>query len=163
MSTLKLSTTLIRILVKDRLYYPGQLLTDTIGMIVRCGILLILYWYVFQHQGGQIAGIDYPTAAWSMFLYFCLMTLRTRDTALEVMKDITGGTIEILFSKPLHYLWYRIVWQIGSGLYSTIINTALGTLLLLLTAGLPATMHTPFFWGSLLIILPLSLIIDFQI
>ena len=163
MSTLRLSTTLLRILVKDRVYYPAQLITDTIAMIIRCGILLVLYWYLFQHQGGTIAGLDYPTAAWSMFLYFCLMTLRTRSITQDIMRDITSGTIEILFSKPFHYLWYRTLWQIGSGLYSTLVNTSLGTLLLLGTAGLPATMLTPFFWGSLLIVLPLSLIIDFQI
>ncbi|MDO9399819.1 MAG: hypothetical protein Q7T79_04020 [bacterium] len=67
------------------------------------------------------------------------------------MKDIQTGNVEILFSKPISYLSYRIWWQIGSGIYSFIIITILATVVTALTIGFPPTMTIGIFIPTLIL------------
>ncbi len=150
MNQLRLARTIIRTQVKDRLYYPSRLIVDTIRVIARCGILLILYWYVFKLNGGAVNGIPYVIAAWSMFFYFAFSVLVLRHISQIIMEDVQRGTIEILFSKPISYLSYRMAFQIGRGLYSFLVITILGVIALELVIGFPATMSWFFFIPTVL-------------
>ncbi len=152
MKQLRLANSIVKMMIKDRIQYPGRLIVDTIGIAARCGILLVLYWYVFRFQGGEINGVTFQVAAWSMFLYFSFMTLRLRDTAKSIMQDIKSGTIEVLLSKPIQYLSYRMWWQFGAGLYPFLVTTVLGVLALWLSVGIPSTMQSGFFAGTLAIV-----------
>ncbi len=147
-------------MVKDRVQYPARLLVDTFGITARCGVLLILYWYIFKIKGGEVNGVTFQIAAWSMFMYFAFMTLRLRDLASSIMQDIKSGTIEILLSKPADYLTYRIWWQFGAGLYSFFVASVLGTVALTLIVGVPATMTTPLFFASLILVFIFSAILS---
>src|SRR3989344_1692992 len=75
---------ILKTLVKDRIQYPGRLLVDTIGIIARCGILLVLYWYVFKLSNGVINNTTFLFAAWSVFFYFSFSVLRLRDISREI-------------------------------------------------------------------------------
>lgn len=160
MKQLRLANSIVKMMIKDRIQYPGRLIVDTIGIATRCGILLVLYWYVFRFQGGEINGVTFQVAAWSMFLYFSLMTLRLRDTAKSIMQDIKSGTIEVLLSKPVQYLLYRMWWQFGAGLYSFLVTTVLGVLALWFTVGVPETMRSGFFLGTLVIVFIFSIFLS---
>lgn len=147
-------------MIRDRIAYPGRLIVDTFGIAARCGVLLVLYWYIFKTKGGEINGVTFQIASWSMFLYFAFMTLRLRDLASSIMQDIKSGTVEILFSKPVHYLMYRIWWQFGAGLYPFFVATILGTLALMFFVGIPSTMSTSFFFITLGIVFVLSTVLS---
>lgn len=145
---------------KDRVAYPGRLFVDTMGMIARCGTVLLLYAYIFKTKNNSINGLTYQTAAWSMYLYFLFMTLRIRYIATTIMENVKSGTVETLFVKPIHYLVYRSWWQLGQGLYSFLIVLIFGVTFLWATVGIPETMQSSFFMLSFLCVFILSSILS---
>ena len=153
MKEIRLANKIVGTLTKDRIHYPARLIADTTALVARCGVLLILYWYVFRLNGGIVNGIPYAIAAWSMFFYFAFSTLRLRDISRAMMQDVQTGNVEMLFSKPISYLSYRVWWQIGSGLYPFLVATILGTLALVLIVGLPKTMMIGIFLPSVFLVL----------
>lgn len=140
MKEIRLANKIIRTLVKDRMQYSGRLIVDTVAIIVRCGLLLVLYWYVFGLKGGSVNNTSYAVLAWSMFFYFAFSSLRLRDISREIMADVQTGNVEVLFNKPVSYLGYKIWWQVGSGLYSFLVINILGILAMALAIGFPETM-----------------------
>ncbi len=140
MKEVRLANKIIRTLLKDRMQYPSRLIVDTVAIISRYGILVVLYWYVFKLNGGAVNGISFAVAAWSMFFYFVFSSLRLRDISRAIMQDVRTGNVEVLFNKPISYLGYRIWWQIGSGLYSFLVAGIFGAMALILFIGLPAAM-----------------------
>ena len=163
MKKLRLASSITKMMIKDRVQYPARLIVDTFGIIARYGILMILYWYVFEFQGGEIGGVTFQVAAWSMFLYFAFMTLRLRDLAKMIMSDIKSGTVETLLPKPINYLGYRMWWQFGAGLYPFIVTSVLGVITLALTIGIPESMQSWFFIGTLLITLVFAAVLSLLI
>src|SRR3989344_843306 len=151
MKEIRLATKILKTLVKDRIQYPDRLVMDTIVIIARCGILLILYWYVFRLNNGVINGTTFLFAAWSIFFYFSFSVLRLRDISREIMKDIQTGNVEVLFSKPISYLSYRMWWQVGSGIYSFVVITLLAVVALIFIIGLPPTMTIGIFIPTLIL------------
>ena len=145
MKELRLAKKILKTLIKDRIQYPGRLFADTFGIIARCGILLVLYAYVFKINNGVINGTTFDIAAWSMFFYFSFSTLGLRGISRSMMQDINSGHIEVLLSKPITYLLYRSWWQIGMGLYSFIVISIFSTLVLAAIVGMPQTMTVGLF------------------
>lgn len=145
MKEIRLARKIIATLIKDNFQYPDRVIVDSIAMLARCGLLLVLYSYVFKLKGGTVNGVTFPLVAWSMFFYFSLMTLRMRVLTRMIMTDVKTGNIEVLLSKPVSYLLYRIWWQVGEGLYSFALVTLGGGAVLAYFIGLPATMQSPFF------------------
>ena len=152
MKEIRFANKIIRILVKDRMHYPGRLIVDTITLIARCGILLVLYWYVFKLNGGVVNGVTYNIVAWSMFFYFAFSTLRLRDVARSIMRDVQSGNIEVFLNRPISYLSYKTWWQIGSGIYSFLLVAILGSLGLFFIIGIPGTMTICIFLPTLLLV-----------
>lgn len=152
MKEIRFANKLIRILVKDRMHYPGRLLVDTVSLIARCGILLILYWYVFKLNGGLVNGVTYNIVAWSMFFYFAFSTLRLRDISRSIMRDVQSGNIEVFLNRPVSYLSFKAWWQIGSGIYSFLLVTILGSIGLSFIIGIPQTMTIGIFLPTLLLV-----------
>lgn len=145
MKEIRLARKIITTLVKDRIQYPGRLFADTSSIAARCGILLLLYAYVFKLNNGVIHGATFAVVAWSMFFYFAFSVLGLRGIARSIMKDVTSGYIEVWLSKPVTYLTYRAWWQIGSGIYPFLITTTTGALALIVTIGVPQTMNSMLF------------------
>lgn len=152
MKELRLAKKIIKTLVKDRMQYPGRLIADTFALVARCGVLLILYWYVFNLKGGSVNGTPYIIIAWSIFFYFAFSTLRLREISRSIMADVQSGNVEVLFNKPVSYLMYRVWWQIGSGLYPFLVATILGSIALALIVGIPQTMTIGIFLPTFLIV-----------
>lgn len=153
MKEIRLAGQIIKTLVKDRIQYPGRLLVDTFGIVARCGVLLLLYSFVFKLNNGTINGTTFLFAAWSIFFYFAFSVSRLRDIPLKIMQDVQTGNVEVLFSKPISYLSYRMWWSVGSGLYSFVVITILGTTLLGFLIGFPSTMTTGIFIPTLILVI----------
>lgn len=151
MKEIRLAGQIVKTLVKDRIQYPGRLLIDTFGLIARCGVLLVIYSFVFKLNNGTINGTTFLFASWSIFFYFSFSVFRLRDIPMSIMQDVQTGNVEVLFSKPISYLYYRMWWSVGSGLYSFIVITILGTTFLGFLIGFPSTMTTGIFIPTLLL------------
>lgn len=132
-------------MIKEKILYPESLIADIVIVFARCGILLLLYSYIFAFKGSVINETTFQVAGWSMFFYFAFMNLRIRSLTTSIMQDIKSGNIEVLFSKPVQYLLYRYWWQIGEGLYSFLVTTIGGTVLMILFVGIPNSVTTIFF------------------
>ncbi len=160
MKAIRLGNKIVRTLVRDRIYYPSRLIADTCSTIARCGVLLVLYWYVFRLNNGIINNTTYIVAAWSMFFYFTFLVFRLRDISRLIMQDVQSGNVEILFSKPISYLSYRMWWQIGAGLYPFAIISIIGAIALAFTIGIPATMSLAIFIPTLILVVLLSALLS---
>lgn len=150
MKEIRLAIKIVKTLVKDRIQYPGRLFVDTMGILARCGILLLLYAFVFKLNHGVINGTTFLFSAWSIFFYFAFSLLRLRDISRSIMQDVQTGNVEVLFSKPISYLWYRMWWQIGSGIYSFVVITLIASGALYFWIGIPSTMQRAIFLPTLL-------------
>jgi ABC-2 type transport system permease protein len=148
MKELRLARKLIVTLVKDRVHYPGRLVVDMATMVARYGVLLLLYGYVFKLNGGHIGSTTFQVAAWSMFFYFSFSIFRLRYIAYAIRDDVRSGAIEILLSKPVSYLWYRIWSQVGAGLYPFLVIGTLGVTALALIVGVPTSMTAGIFFPT---------------
>jgi ABC-2 type transport system permease protein len=150
MKAIRLASKILKTLTKDRIHYPGRLVVDIFSVIARFGVLILLYAYVFRINGGTINNTTFVVAAWSMFFYFSFMILGLRNISRLIMQDVKSGNVEVLFSKPISYLFYRFWWQIGLGLYSFVIITIVGALALYLAIGFPTTFGTSVFLSTVL-------------
>lgn len=146
MKKMRFARKILTTLLRDKTHYRGRLFVDTVSLVARCGILLLLYYYVFSQKGGEINNTAYIFVAWSMLLYFIFMTFGLRNIARSIMQDVRSGTVEILLNRPISYLWYKMWWQIGSGLYSFLVSFVLGATVLFLIVGLPHTLLTTMFF-----------------
>lgn len=160
MKETRIANKIIAILFRDRFYYPGRLAVDMIGVVARWGVLLMLYWYVFKLQGGVINGTSFTITAWSMFFYFSFSVLRLRDVSRLIMQDVQSGSVEVLFSKPVGYIWYRVWWQIGLGLGSFLVVAIIGPVVLSMLVGVPFTMKIGIFIPTLLIVFILGVVLS---
>lgn len=160
MKEIRLGLKILSTLTKDRIQYPGRLVTDTVGMLARCGILLILYHYVFKLNNKTISGIGFQEAAWSIFFYFAFSVLRLRDLSRLIMQDVRSGNVEILFSKPISYILYRCWWQLGQGLYSFIVLTSTLSCVLYFVIGIPDVMKIAIFLPSHLLVIVFGAILS---
>ncbi|HEY5587422.1 MAG TPA: ABC-2 family transporter protein [Candidatus Paceibacterota bacterium] len=151
MKEIRLATKILKTLIKDSFQYPSRLVAETIIVISRCGLLLLLYSYVFKINNGVINGTTFLFSAWSIFLYFSLSTLKLRQISKLIAQDVQSGNVEVLFSKPASYLFYRMWWQIGSGLYSFIVITIMGVIVLIALIGIPHTMTIGIFIPTLIL------------
>jgi len=151
MKEIRLAIKILKTLIKDRIHYPERLIVDTISVIARFGVLIILYAYVFKINDGIINNTTFTFVAWSMFFYFSFMVLGLRNISKLIMQDVKSGNVEVLFSKPISYVFYRFWWQLGSGFYSFIVITIVGSLALYFTIGIPETFST----GIFLLTIPL--------
>ncbi|MFA6430159.1 MAG: ABC-2 family transporter protein [Candidatus Paceibacterota bacterium] len=152
MREIRLAKKIILTLVKDRIQYTGRLIADSLSIFARCGILLILYWYVFRLNNGLVNGVTYITVAWSMFFYFTFSVLNLRNISREIMKDVQSGSVETLLSKPVSYFWYKIWWQIGSGLYPFLVIIIVGAIAMFSIVGIPDTMTLGIFLPTLFLV-----------
>lgn len=137
MKEMRLAGKIIHTLLKDRVHYPNRLLAETFALFARTAIVLYLYSYVFRLRGGVIGDLTYQVAAWSLFLYSIVTSLRLREVTRTIMNDVRSGTVEVLFNKPISYLPYRAWWQIGNGSLSFLLITVVGTLSFAAIIGIP--------------------------
>ena len=137
MKKIRFSIETIKMFMKNQIQDKSNLFLDMFNMFSRCFIVFLLYGYVFNLKGGQINGVDYKTNMYSMFIYFCIMTLNLRKIDQHIMEDVKSGSVELFMNKPISYLSIAFYKVIGQGLYSFLIISFVGTLIMILTLGVP--------------------------
>ena len=137
MKKINFSLTVIKIFMKNQMQNKTYLMLDMFNMISRCLIVFLLYAYVFKISGGTINGVDYTTTLWSMFIYFCVMTFNIRKIDTLIMNDVKSGNVEMFLNKPINYVVLNFYKVIGQGIYSFIVISLIGTILMILFVGVP--------------------------
>ena len=79
MNKIKFCLCIIKIIMKNQMQDKTNLLLDIFNMISRCLVVFLLYAYIFKINNGSINNVDYKTTMYSMFIYFCIMTLNLRS------------------------------------------------------------------------------------
>lgn len=141
---------MVTTLVKERVQYPVRLFADSVTVIIRCGILLLLYSYVFKLNHGVINGTTFLFTSWSILFYFLFATTQLKYISRKMMEDVQSGGLEMILTKPISYISYRGWSQFGFGLYSFIVAIAFSVPALWLTVGIPPTMHLAIFIPTLI-------------
>ena len=137
MKKTKFSLTVLKIYMKNQIQNRTYILLDVFNMISRCFIVFLLYGYVFKTNGGTINGVDYITSLWSMFIYFCVMTLNIRKIYKLIMDDVKSGNVEMFLNKPVNYVVLSFYKVIGQGLFSFITISLIGVIGMILLVGIP--------------------------
>lgn len=137
MKKIKFALTVIKIFMKNQMQNKSYILLDIFNMIARCLVVFLLYGYVFRLRDGNINGADYVTSLWSMFIYFCIMTFNVRRIHKLIMDDVKSGNVEMFLNKPINYVWISIYKTIGQGIYSFILISIVGIVLMILFVGVP--------------------------
>ena len=133
----RFSLAVIKIFMKNQIQNKSYLFLDIFNMISRCLVLFFLYAYVFSLSDGIINGISYRTTLWSMFIYFCLMTLNLRKINKLIMDDVKSGNVEMFINKPVNYIFLSFCKVFGQGLYSFLVIGFLGSIAMALFVGVP--------------------------
>jgi len=137
MKKIKFSLTVINIFMKNQMQDKTNLILDIFNMVSRCLIVFLLYSYVFKLSNGTINGVDYKTTMWSMFIYFCIMTLNIRRLDKIIMNEVKSGNVEMFMNKPINYLYLSFLKVIGQGIYSFLFISILGSSVMILFVGIP--------------------------
>ena len=137
MKRIKFAFTVIKIFMKNQMQDRTNLLLDIFNMVSRCLIVFLLYAYIFNLQGGSINGVDYKTTMWSMFIYFCIMTLSIRKLDNNIMIEVRSGNVEMFMNKPTNYLTINFMKVIGQGIFSFLFISIFGSLIMGLFVGIP--------------------------
>ncbi len=163
MKGLKLFSSILKIVKTERSLYKIRSIVEITTILARCGVLLLIYAYIFKYKGGLIGDTNFQIVAWSMFIYFAIMMLKIRDINRNIMADIKSGTVEILFTRPINYLWYKIYYQSASGFFPFLYVTVAGVGILYFWIGIPETMQSWFFVITCIITFIFSIINAFCI
>ena len=137
MKKLRFPLTVINIFMKNQMQNKTFLFLDMFNMFSRCLVVFLLYGYVFKINNGTINNVDYVTTLWSMFIYFCIMTLNIRHIDKIIMNDVKSGNVEMFLNKPTNYVKLTFYKILGRGIYSFTIISIIGTILMLLLVGFP--------------------------
>ena len=137
MKKIKYFFTVIKIFMLNQLNDRTNIILDCFHMVSRCFIVFLIYGYVFKVKGGYINGVDYKTTIWSMFIYFCIMILNIRSIDRLIMEDVVSGNVEMFMNKPTSYLTINALKVIGKGIFSFLVISVFGSLLMAFTVGVP--------------------------
>ena len=137
MKKTRFGLTIMRIFMRNQMQDRTNIILDVFNMVARCLIVFLLYAYIFQIKGGSINGVDYKTTMWSMFIYFCIMTLSVRRIDDIIMKDVKSGNVEVYMNKPRSYLTINFLRVIGQGLFSFLFISFIGTIIMIVFIGVP--------------------------
>ena len=159
MKHIKHSLTVFNVYRQETLRNRARLFVDLLTLVARCGVLLLLYHALFMARGGMVSGVTFQVAAWSMFFYFLLMTLRLRKIATDINSDVQSGSIEMYINKPFSYIVYKMSALFGEGIIPFFISLIVGGLLLYSTIGVPSFFMTTLFVITVPIVFVLSCVL----
>jgi ABC-2 type transport system permease protein len=159
--------TSFRIAWKDSLFHPNKMVAHLILGVVRVGVLISLYTYAFRYLGGPVNGIDVPIVAVSVSFYFVMFVFGIRQVYRDINEDVYSGKIELYLNKPINYIFYKLFYRAGMGVFDALFSFLTAIVLIHLFIGLPATLLLPevilgglvlFFLGAVLVGIIYSLV-----
>jgi ABC-2 type transport system permease protein len=149
----KIAFKIIQKLNLNEISNPKSFFADFSIIFSRYGILMMIYWNIFQNHAQNLQDFSFNIVAWSTFFYFSTAILDYKRIFKEYESDIKSGNIETLLNKPLFYLSYRIYWRIGRRLFRYVAVTFVGLFVILSFVEIPESMRNYFFIPTMLLTL----------
>lgn len=147
-----------RIAFRASVFFKNKMLAQAFIQLFRITILMSVYSFVFKTL--QVSGtITLQIAVWSIAAYFCLLSIRFRNLFNEINADITSGNIEVILSRPVNYLAYRIINQVGGDFSSFLIPVCGCFILLPPLIGFPELTITPLYIIGVIAVTVLGVIV----
>lgn len=137
MKKIRFAINVIKIFMKNQVQDITNILLDVFNMFSRCIVVFLLYAYIFKLNNGLVNGVDFKTTIWSMFIYFCIMILNIRRLDNIIMEDVQSGNVEMYMNKPTSYLTLSFMRTLGQGLFSFLLISFIGSILMGLFIGIP--------------------------
>ena len=137
MRKFRFSSKVIKIFMKNQIQNKTYIILDVFNMVSRCLVVFFLYGYVFSINGGSINVADYVSSLWSMFIYFCIMTFNIRKIYKNIMDEVRSGNVEMFINRPVNYLFLNFCKSIGQGLFSFLVISFIGSILMCIFVGIP--------------------------
>lgn len=153
---------LIRFGVKDVNEGLIKFTADFIITCCRLGVMLALYFALFEYKGGEIMGVNFQTVSWGMFFYYVFMYIAPRYMSRDIQADIQTGRVENLFSKPVNYVYYKLGEYLGSRFVVFLLSAVLGFAVISVFIGIPTSVLSVHFFWTFPVVIILCFILTFQ-
>ena len=140
-----------------------KIFVDLIITFARFAIVVSLYSYLFIYKGGTIMNVNLQTVAWAMFLYYVFLYINPRNMSADIQKDIQTGKIEIILSKPVNYIFYKLGEFLGSKFFTFIVCSLIGSIAMIAILDIPPNILSLHFLITFPVVLLLSFIISFEL
>lgn len=160
MHSIKTNAVLIYLMFQNRSESKIKLFVDVLIVAARFFVLMCLYYYLFEYNNGEVKGVTFAIAAWSMFMYFTFIMINPRRIARTIQNDIRSGNVEVHFTKPMNYLSYKMSEFVGNSIFGYIVSVVLGSIVMFMYFGLVDHMKSWEFAISFLIVWILSFILS---
>ncbi len=139
-----------------------KFIADFIITCCRLGVMLALYFALFEYKGGEIMGVNFQTVSWGMFLYFVFMYIAPRYLSRDIQADIQTGRIENLFSKPVNYIYYKLGEYLGNRFVVFLLSAFMGFAAMGIFIGIPSNILTIHFLWTFPLVIIFCFILTFQ-
>jgi ABC-2 type transport system permease protein len=121
----------------NSLAYPGELIGRSLMIIPFMWIFAQLWRVTFQAAGSSvISGLTLRDTLWYLMLAETIELSRPR-LANEIADTVKDGSIAYVLNKPYNFLLYQFSTSMGETVFRTIMNAALGSLVVWLLIGPP--------------------------
>jgi ABC-2 type transport system permease protein len=160
---LRLVVLLFRYGTKDISESLAKIFADLMTSAMRLGIVVWLYSYLFMYKGEEIMGVNLQIVAWSMFVYFVFMFINPRYLSTDIQKDIQSGRVEVLLSKPVSYIGYKLGEFLGSRFFTFFVSSLVGLFFMVVLLGVPENFSTLFSLLTFVITFVFCLVLSFEI
>jgi ABC-type uncharacterized transport system permease subunit len=132
------------IALKSSVYFRSRIIAQGLMQVFRLAILAAAYSFVFQSVKVN-SNITVQMAVWSIAAYFTILSIRFKNLFMDINDDVKMGNIEVLLNRPVNYLIYRIINQLGSDIFGVMIPLVFCFIFLPVYIGFPQ-IHADFLW-----------------
>ncbi len=133
----------ISIIAKNTFSTKKKLFFQMINHIIFMVFVFFLYKNVYLLVPNLSEKIPIQNALWSMSMYFVVFWLGFRNLYKSFDKDIKSGDVEIYLLRPSHYVWQKVIQQLGEGMLPFLFSLITSFVVSYFLVGLPIV-NSPF-------------------
>jgi len=151
---------IFKIQLQDRLAYTGDLVTQSISIILFLFVFLQLWRTTYNASGtDSIAGMTLVDTMWYLMIAETAVLSRPRLTR-TISDAVKDGSIAYQLNKPYHFILYHFSAALGETIPRMFFNLVMGTGLVWISVGSPPSLQG---WMMAITALILGWLIDFCI
>jgi ABC-2 type transport system permease protein len=151
---------IFKIQLQDRLTYKGDLVTQSISIVLFLFVFLQLWRTTYNASGtDSIAGMTLADTMWYLMIAETAVLSRPRLTR-NISDAVKDGSIAYQLNKPYHFILYHFSAALGETIPRMFFNMLMGSVLVILSVVSPPSIQG---WLAAIVALILGWLIDFCI
>lgn len=144
---------MIFIFSKETFSTRKKLFFQMFNHVVFMIFVFFLYKNIYLISPGISNRIPLSNAIWSMSMYFVVFWLGLRELQKTFRKDILSGDVEVYLLRPMHYVWQKVIQQLGAGILPFTFALTTSFIISFLLVGFPVINTGPIIFIVLIIII----------